>query len=185
MVPKLENVSGCGPANSRYMCDLPKGLLNALDVVLEPVTLSNVFLADRNTLPLDSHNGNMVNVVLVKLHVELGEVTGGPLVQTPALGDLLGLLKLEVLAGDVPAKQLKLAADLGTIENLGRGSCKGSDSLGVDKGLVQLLGSGSELLVIGHGSGVDDATSLGLGACGSGGLRGRALGVDLGGRETA
>lgn len=171
--------------HGRCICNLPESLLDALNVVLKPVALGNVLLADGNTLPLNSHNGNVVDVVLIKLNVELGEVTSGPLVQTPALSDLLGLLKLEVLAGDVSAKQLELAANLGTIEDLGRGSCEGSDSLGVDESLVQLLGSGSELFVIGHSGSVDNRASLGLGARGSGGLRGRALRVDLGGREPA
>lgn len=106
-------------------------------------------------------------------------MTGRPLTETPALNNLLGRLKLEVLARNVTTKELELASNRSTLEDLGRGSCESSDSSRVDKGLVQLLGSGTELFVIGDGSGVYDAASLGLGAGGGSGLGSSTL-VNLG-----
>lgn len=172
-------------ARLRRIRDLPKSLLNALDIVLEPVALGHVLLADGHSLPGNTHDGNVVDVILVKLDVQLRVVTGGPLVETPALCDLLGGLEFEIFARHVAVKQLKLSAELGTLEDLGRRSGKGSNSLRVDKGLVQLLSRGAELFVIGHGRRVHGATglySLG-GRSGLGG--GGGLGVDFGGRETA
>lgn len=51
--------------------DLPKGLLDASDVIFAPVSLGDVFLTDRDTLPGDTHDGDVVDVVLIKLNVEL------------------------------------------------------------------------------------------------------------------
>lgn len=160
--------------------DLPKSLLDALDVVFGPVTLGNVFLANGHAFPSNSHHGNMVNIILVKLDLKLGKVAGGPLAQAPALNKLLGRLKCEVLARDVSAKQLKLAALFGTLEDLGRRSGEGGNPRRVDKGLVQLFGGRSELFVIGNSGSVDCASGLGLGAL-AGRLGGGATRVDLGG----
>lgn len=53
------------------MLHLPKSLLDASDVIFAPVSLGDVFLADRDTLPGDTHDSDVVDVVLIKLNVEL------------------------------------------------------------------------------------------------------------------
>lgn len=127
----------------------------------------------------------MVDVVLVKLDLQLGVVVLGPLVQPPALHDLGRLLQLEVLARDVAAEELELAAGLGALEDPGQGPREGRDALRVGEGLVELLGRGAELLVVGHRGGVDDAAGVGLGRDGLGLDAGRWCRVVLGGGEAA
>ena len=164
----------------------PKSPLDAADVVLKPVALGHLFLTNRHAGPLDAHNRDAVGIVLVKLDLQRRVVAGGPLVQTPALNNLGGLLQLQVLARDVAVEDLKLAALLGPLKDLGRGAGEGGDPLGVCEGLVELLGSGAELLVVAHRGRVDDGAGLGLRA-----RRGRRLGrstgrgVELGGGEAA
>ena len=163
----------------------PKRPLDAADVVLQPVPLGDLFLTDGHAGPLDAHDGDAVNVVLIKLDPQRREVALGPLVQAPALHNLGRLLELEILARDVATKELKLAALLSTLEYLGRFPGEGSQPLRVGEGLVKLRGCGAELLVVGNGGRVDDAAAVGLGR----GLHrsaGRSSrGVVLGGRESA
>jgi hypothetical protein len=114
-------------------------------------------------------------------------VTGRPLVQPPALDDLSRLLQLDVLARDISAEQLKLAALLGSLEDLGRSPGERGQPLGVREGLVELGGSGAELLVVRNGCGVDDLALVCLGLGGGRGCRrvGRGDRDVLGGGEPA
>ena len=165
--------------------NLPKSPLDAADVVLKPVVLGNLLLADGDAGPLDAHNSDLVNVVLVELDLQGRVVVGGPLLKTPLLDNLDGLLKLDELADHVSAEQLELAARLGTLPNLGGSAGESGNAAGVGEGLVELLGGGAELLVIGDGSGVYDLAGAGL-AGGNGGRAGvGSLGNELGGGEAA
>lgn len=189
MVPKLGGVSSVhGKRKERFpRRHVPESPLDALNVVLKPVALGNVLLANRHTSPLDAHDRDVLNIVLVELDLQRRVVTGRPLVQPPALDDLSRLLQLEILAGDVSAEQLKLATLLGSFEDLGRSPGERGQPLGVREGLVKLGGSGAELLVVGDGCGVDDLALVCLGL--GGGRRCRRVGRGdrnvLGGGETA
>lgn len=77
---------------------LPKGLLDALDIVLEPVSLCDFLLANGHTGPCHAHDGNVVDIVLVKLDVEGRVMTGWPLVKAPFLDNFRRLLKLDVFS---------------------------------------------------------------------------------------
>jgi hypothetical protein len=128
----------------------------------------------------------MVHVVLVKLNLERGVVTLGPLSQPPALDNLFVRLEFEIFTRDIATKQLKLATLVCTFKHLGRAPREGSDARWVDECLVRLLGSRAELLVVCHGRRVHHGASLALrarGLCwlGSGVL----LGQGLGGGEAA
>ncbi|RBQ99469.1 hypothetical protein VDGD_20080 [Verticillium dahliae] len=164
---------------------LPEGALDAVHIVLLPVALGDVLLANRNAGPGHAHQGNVVDVVLVELNAQLGEVASGPLLETPALHDPLGGLQLQVLARDIAIKELELAALLGTLKHLRRRTGKGSNATGISEGLVQLVGRGTELSCLIQGNSVHDASIVGL----SGGL-GCRLGsacrrMHLGGGEAA
>lgn len=166
--------------------DAPKGLLDAPDVILQPVSLGHLLLSDGDPSPLDAHDSDVVDVVLVKLDLQLGVVVFGPLVQAPALHDLSRFVQLQILAGNIAPEQLELATLLGALEDLGGRPCESGDALWVGEGPVQLLGSGAELFAVGHGGGVDDATRAGLRR--GGGLRLSPCGcwwVVLGGGEAA
>lgn len=147
--------------NSRKK-NTPKSLLDAPDVILQPVPLSNLLLSDRNPRPLDAHDRDMVDVVLVKLDLQLGVVVLGPLVQSPALDDLGRRLQLQVLSRDISPKQLELASLFRAFEDFGWCSRECGNALRVGKSLVELLGGGAELLVVGHRGGIDDAARAGL-----------------------
>lgn len=84
----------------------------------------------------------------------------GPLVQSPALHDLLRFVELEVFARDVASEQLELASLLGTLERLGSRTGKGRDPLWVSEGLVQLFGGSAELFGVIHRGRVDQGTAL-------------------------
>lgn len=167
--------------------NLPKSPLDAADVVLKPVVLGNLLLADGDAGPLDTHNSDLVNIVLVELDLQGREVTGGPLLKTPLLDNLEWFLKLNELADHVSAKKLELAARLGTLPDLGRSASESGDTAGVGEGLVELLSGGAELLVIGDSSGVDldGAVAAGLGGGAGGRARGGSLRNELGGGEAA
>lgn len=141
-----------------------KGRLDASDIVFEPVALGNIFLADWHTRPVDAHDSHTVNVVLVKLNDLLGVVTGRPLVQSPCLDDLLGLLQLDILSRDVAVKQLPLATLLGALKFLRGGTSEGGEALRVGEGQVELFSSSPELFLVRNGSRVNDASRVLLGA---------------------
>lgn len=189
MVPNLipqELVMFWG-TETRSMNDdnLPKSLLDASHVILAPVTPGHVFLADRNALPGDAHDGNVVDIVLVKLNVELRVVTGRPLVQSPGLNNLLGLFQLKIFSRDVAVKELKLASCLCSLKHLWRRPSEGGQSLRVDKGLIQLLSSGAELLVVTHCYRVDNARTASVRSCGLSCSLWCSLGEGSRGREAA
>lgn len=153
--------------------NLPKSPLDAVHIVRLPVLLGDLFLAHRHTCPVHAHDGHAVNVILVEFNLQCAVMTCGPLLQPPALDDPLELVQLLVLAHDIAPKQLKLAVLVCALEHLGWGARKGSQSLGVSEGLVELLGGGAELLAVGHGGGVDLlGACVGLRRGGCGGLGG-------------
>lgn len=77
---------------------IPKGDLDTLHVVFLPVLLCDFFLANRHTVPRHPHDGDMVNVVLVKFNREGREVRRRPLGKSPLLNNFFVLFKLNVLA---------------------------------------------------------------------------------------
>jgi hypothetical protein len=46
---------------------LPKSLLDAANVILHPVSLCDLFLTNGNSAPSNSHNGDVINIVLIKV----------------------------------------------------------------------------------------------------------------------
>lgn len=110
-------------------------------------------------------------------------MTSWPLVQPPALDNLLGLFQLKVLSGNVAIKQLKLASLLCTLEQLWRGASEGSQPLGVDKGRIHLFSSSTELLVVTHCYRVDSTRAAYLRSCGLSYRLCRGLGECSRGRE--
>lgn len=123
----------------------PKCALDAINVVLLPVPLGDILLADRDTLPGYPHDGNVVNIVLIKRDGQLGEMTSRPLLQPPLLDDVLGRVQLDVLALHVSVEKLKLPSRLGALEDLGGCSGESRDASGVGESLVQLVGRSAEL----------------------------------------
>lgn len=158
--------------------DLPKGLLDATDVVLAPVALGHILLTNRDAGPCDAHVGNAVRVILLELKGLLGEMASWPLVQAPCL-DNLCWCELDELSRDVAIEQLELATLLGTFEFLGRGTSKGSEALRIGKGLVQLVGRGLELLRLNKGGGVHDTTLVVLGGSGRAGVGSLGTSLDM------
>jgi hypothetical protein len=51
--------------------DSPKSSLDAANIILKPVALCGILLANGDTSPLDAHDSNAVDVVLVKLKLQL------------------------------------------------------------------------------------------------------------------
>lgn len=159
--------------------NIPECLLDTADIVILPILLGNVLLANGDAGPRDAQLGDAVDVVLVEVDLEGAEVTGRPLGQTPRLDDLLGRVELDVLARHVTVEDGKLAADVGTFELAWRAAREGGDALRVGEGGVELLGRGAHLIRSGHGGGVDAdfAGGRGGGGCGDrsslllGGLR--------------
>lgn len=137
------------------MNDLPKCLFNAPNIVFPPIPLRNLFLTDRDSAPADPHDSNVIYIVLIKRDLETREMSFGPLIQSPALNDLCWLSELEIFAGDVAAKELKLTAFLGALEKLGCGARESGNALRVSEGLVELAGWRAELFGVGDGCGVD------------------------------
>lgn len=164
--------------------DSPKSLLDASDIILAPVPLRNILLANRNTTPTNPHDRNVIDIILIEIDLETREVSRGPLVESPALHDLRGFHELEVLARDVPAEELELATLLGALEDLGCGAREGRDALRVREGLVELRGGRPELFRVRHRRGVDVAASLAL-RRGCESCRGSAGSVQFGGRHAA
>lgn len=79
MVPKLA-LDQQDVAKTYEQVHLPKGSLDASDVILAPVTLGNFLLTNWYTTPSDLHDSDIVDIVLIKDDFETREVTLGPLV---------------------------------------------------------------------------------------------------------
>lgn len=150
-----------------------KHLKHIPDVVLCPIPLTGLLLADRDTVPVRPHNSDSIDIVLLKLELEGGEVSLRPLGQPPLLRDARRGLEVGVLAAHVAAKELELAAWLGALEDLWWGAGKGCDAAWVGEDLVERFGVAAELLLVGEGGDVYGAGRRGCGGCG----RGRLLGV--------
>lgn len=171
--------------------NIPKGLLDAANVVHLPVLLGDVLLSDRDAGPSDTHLGNTIDIILIEVDFLGTEVTFGPLSQTPGLHDLLGLVESDELTSDVAVEDGELAADLGALELTRRAAGECGDALGVRESVVEFAGCGAELIGGSHGSGVNGdlagRRSGGLGGFGGlglrvdGGLGEAARGVDAGG----
>lgn len=161
---------------------IPEGLFDAAHVVQLPILLGDVLLADRDTGPRHAQLGDTVDIVLVEVDLEGTEVFGRPLSQAPLLNDLLGGIKLDVLADDVTVEDGELAADLSAIELARRTAGEGGDALGVGEGVVELLGGRTHLVRGSQGGGVHGnlAGGRGGGGCGRSILLLGALGVDGG-----
>ena len=120
MVPNLRCVSQIdSDYEEQGPVHLPKRLLDTPDVILKPVPLRHLLLPNRHTLPGHPHDGDVVHVILVELDLQAGVVTLGPLVQTPALDELLRRVQLQVLSGDVAAEEAELAPLLAPSKTLG------------------------------------------------------------------
>lgn len=74
---------------------------------------------------------------------------------------------------------------MGTLKDLGRGASEGCNALRINKGLIQLLSSGTELFVVGNSSRVYNASGAGLRAGRRCTLGLATLVVRLGGGEAA
>lgn len=108
----------------------------------------------------------------------------GPLVQAPALDNLVGRVKLQVFSGNVAVKELELATLLGAFKKLGDAPGEGADSVDIGECLVQLVGGSTELVVVGYSHSIDLAAGgRGLARSGSSGSR-CGLGVNLGSGES-
>ena len=126
-------------------------LLDAPDVVLSPISLSDLFLANGDSAPANSHHRDIVNIILIEIDLQTRIMSFWPLIQSPALNDLCGLNKLEIFASDVASEQLKFAPLFGAFEDLGRSSGESSNTLWIGEGLVKLGSWGSELFSISYG----------------------------------
>ncbi len=154
MVPKLEGRSVKCLENFGGE-RLPKGCLDASDVILSPVSLSNFLLTNWYTAPGNSHNGNIIDVILIEGDFKTREVTIWPLIQSPALDDLSGFLEFEIFARDVAAKELELATLLCAFKELWCCARESCDAFRVSEGFVELGSGSTELFGVGHGGGVD------------------------------
>ncbi len=134
---------------------LPEGGLDASDVVLIPVPLGHLLLADWNTGPLNSHDGYIVNIVLIELKLECRVVISWPLIQSPGLHNLLWLLEDLILAANITAEDLENAANFGAVKALWLTTGEGSDALGIGECFVELGGWATELLGVGDSSSVN------------------------------
>ena len=92
--------------------------LDGAHVVLLPVALGGFLLTNGHADPVDTHDSDSVDVVLLELDLHGAEVTSGPLCQTPLLLNVGGLLELGELARDVTTKDLELATLLCAVEDL-------------------------------------------------------------------
>lgn len=75
-----------------------KRLLDASDVVLSPISFSNLFLTNGDSTPADSHNSDVIHIVLIKVDLKPRIMSLWPLIQSPALNYLRGLNKFEIFA---------------------------------------------------------------------------------------
>lgn len=167
--------------------DVPKGLLHAADIVHVPILLCDILLANGNARPSDAHLGDAIDIVLIKVNLQVTEVVGRPLSQTPLLHQMLGGLQLNELAGDVSVKNRELAAGFSALELARWAPRERGNALRVRESVVQLLGGGAELVGRRHGRGVDGGFARCRGGClarAASGLLGR-LRVDLCGGEPA
>ena len=148
--------------------NIPESLLDAADIVHVPILLSDIFLADWDTRPLDAHLSNAVNVILVEVDLEGAKVTSRPLSQTPFLNNLLGRVKLDELASNVAIKDSKLATHLGTVKLTRRATCECGNALRVRKCVIELLRCGAEFVRRRHCGGIDSNLAGSGGSCGGG-----------------
>lgn len=95
----------------------------------------------------------------------------GPLGQAPLLRNRRRLLQLRVLAADVAAKELKLAAGARTLEDFWRGAGEGCNAGGVCENAVEGGSVAAELLLVTQVGHVDCFAVVGGG--GGGGVGGR------------
>ena len=149
--------------NMRQIDRLPKRLLNASDVIFSPVPLCNFFLANRNSSPVNPHDRNIVNIILIEIDLEARVMSLRPLIQSPALDNLGRFNKLEVFARNITAKQLVLSTFLCTLEELWSRACESSDTLRVGKSQVAFGSWGTELLCVGQLNGINLGARLNLG----------------------
>ena len=149
--------------------NIPKGLLDAANVVQIPILLGYVLLTDGHTGPLYTQLSDTIDVVLVEINLERAEVALGPLGEAPLLNNLLGSVELDILAGDVAVKNGELAAGLGALELTGSTTGEGGNALRVGENFVELLSGGTELIGRGHGGSVNgNLAGGGGGSCGGG-----------------
>lgn len=66
-VPKLLNSQQNGLSTRKCNLDLPESLLDAVHVIGLPILFGDLLLAHRHAGPVDPHDGDGVDVVLVKL----------------------------------------------------------------------------------------------------------------------
>lgn len=125
-------------------------------------------MADRDTIPLDAENRDVVHVVLVEPDLLRGKVSLRPLSQSPPLHDQVRLLQLDELSHDVAVENRELAALLGAVELAWWPTRKGSKASGVGKGGEELFGSRAEFVVGSDGGGVHVDFSSGRGGRGLG-----------------
>lgn len=145
---------------------LPKGCLNATNVVFWPIPLGNFFLSNWNPTPICSHNCDIIDIVLVKVDLQSRVMSLRPLIQSPALNDLCGFYELEILACNITTEQLELTTFLGTLEKLRCCTGEGCDALRVCESDIKLGGGSTKLLTISDSGSVDERVSFG----GMGGL---------------
>jgi hypothetical protein len=135
--------------------DIPESLLDAADVVDVPVLFGHIFLADRNTGPGDTHLGDAINVVLIKVDLESAEVTFRPLRQAPFLDDLLGLVELDKFSVYIAIEDRELSTDLGAVKLTRCATGESGDPLRISEGGIHLLSGGPELIRDSDCGGVD------------------------------
>jgi hypothetical protein len=166
--------------------DIPESLLNAADIVHFPVLFGDIFLADRDARPGDTHLGNAIDIILVEVDLQRAEVALRPLRKTPCLDDLLRLVESNELSSDVAVKDSELATDLGTLELARSAACERSNALRVRESVIELAGCSAELVRGSHGGCVHDGVAgLRGGGLRGGGLGGLGLRVDAGFGEAA
>jgi hypothetical protein len=165
IVPKLYVVSK--RSHKRSGVGLPKRLLDASYIVFPPVSLRDLFLSNRDTAPSNSHDSNIVDIILIKADLESGKVSFWPLVQSPALNDLCGFNKLQVFTGYIASEEFILSTLFSTFKQLRCCTGEGCDALGIREGLVELSRWSTELFCIGNGGGVDrrDLGTMGASRC--------------------
>lgn len=135
-----------GRTGKKKRHDIPESLLDAANIVHVPVLLGDIFLANRNAGPRNTHLSNTVDIVLIEVDLLRAEVTLGPLSKTPLLDNLLGLIKGNELSSHVSVEDSELAADLGALKLARCTARECSDTLRVRKGGVELAGCGAELV---------------------------------------
>ena len=80
---------------------IPECALDASHIVLAPVLLGHLFLAEGDTSPRDPHHGHAVIIILDEFDILSGVMTGRPLLKSPRLDDPGGLVEFQILAGHI------------------------------------------------------------------------------------